>query len=467
MIYTDLLTLPEDASDVIPLEIVDNDAWEAFSDTERRWASALGFTLDKPNSWPVQAAHGSIEKIRVATGEDCPAATNPWWMAGICQQLPAGSYEFVDELADDVLAAGAVGWLLCHYRFDRYFSDAAPVERRHLCLPKSIDLGAIVQEAETFSLIRNLVNTPANDLGPADLQDAVERVAADHGASCETIQGDELLAQRFFSLHAVGRAATPARAPRLIELRWGDRAAPSVTLVGKGVCFDSGGLNLKPGQGMRRMKKDMAGAAHALGLAHRIMATNLNVHVRLLIPAVENAVSADSFRPGDVVATRKGLSVEIDNTDAEGRMILCDALAYACEDPPDLLLDFATLTGANTSAVGPDFAGVYTDDDDLWRTLETASRRTSDPLWRMPLWPPYARHLKSDVADLCNRTSSFPYVGGTIAAHFLQRFVEPEVRWAHFDFFAWHLEHRPGRPKGAAVIGLRAAFETIAELAAA
>ena len=463
-IFSALLGHDDAVGDCVPLEIVTEQRWDGFSEAERRWATALGFGLDTPSLWPIRTADGGIEKIRVSIGENDACAHDPWWLAGVCEKLGAGLYRFSGELADDVLAAGALGWLLAHYRFDRYRSDPAPMPQRHLLLPKSIDMEAIASHAESFGLIRDLVNTPAADMGPADLQAAAENTAQAYGASCQVTIGDALLTHSFPAIHAVGRAATPAHTPRLIDLRWGDRAHRRVTLIGKGVCFDTGGLNIKPGNHMRLMKKDMAGAAHALGLARMIMAAGLKVHLRLLIPAVENAVSADSYRPGDIVATRKGLTVEIDNTDAEGRMILCDALAYACEDEPDLLLDFATLTGANTSAVGPDMAGVYTDDDGLWHALETASRDTGDPLWRMPLWRPYAKKLKSDVADIANRAAGFPYVGGTIAAHFLQHFVAPGTRWAHVDFFAWHLEQAPGRPKGAAVIAIRAAFQAIAQL---
>jgi leucyl aminopeptidase len=301
-----------------------------------------------------------------------------------------------------------------------------------------------------------LVDTPAADLGPAELESAARDLAKQFGAKVEVTSGDAL-DQGFPMIAAVGQGAVRERAPRLVELHWGKEGAPKIAIVGKGVCFDSGGLDIKPASGMRLMKKDMGGAAHALALAKLVMAERMPVHLHLLIPTVENAVSAAAFRPGDVVSSRKGLKVEIDNTDAEGRLILGDALSKAGEGEPELILDFATLTGAARIALGPDLPAMFVNDDELAVELETAAKRVTDPVWRMPLWDGYDEMLKSDLADLSNAADS-PMAGSVTAALFLRRFVPEGMPWAHFDTFAWRPSAKPGRPKGGDALGLRAAF---------
>jgi len=309
-------------------------------------------------------------------------------------------------------------------------------------------------------MLRDLVNTPASDMGPDELEQAARELAAAHGAACEAIVGDALLAQGFPAIHAVGRASS--RAPRLIDLRWGDPGHPRVTLVGKGVCFDTGGLDIKPAASMRLMKKDMGGAAHVLGLARMIMGAGLAVSLRVLIPAVENSISGNAYRPGDVVPTRKGLSVEIGNTDAEGRMVLCDALALADDESPELLIDLATLTGAARVALGPELPALYCDDDAVAERLQRLGMELQDPLWRMPLWSPYDEGLKSTVADL-NHIASGSFAGSIYAGLFLRRFVSAAAAWVHLDVFSWNPSGRPGRPEGAESQSIRALFALIEE----
>lgn len=458
--FSHLLAHPSTDLSPTDLEIITASGFEAFSAKDKDWAKLIGFSCETASILPLEDA--DQKTLQVSLGEATPSPSDPWWMAGVCEKLPEGTYRFKDDIEDDALFTGAIGWLLSHYRFDRYLSEPKATPKRVLVLPEGMNLQPIIDQAKSMALVRDLVNTPTEDMGPADLQAAAETLAEEFGAKCTAIIADELLAQNFRTIHAVGRAAPEDRAPRLIDLRWGDdNNFPSITLVGKGVCFDTGGLGLKPAAYMRNMKKDMAGAAHVLGLARMIMAAGLDVRLRVLIPAVENNISKESFRPGDVIKTRKGLTVEIDHTDAEGRLILCDALALASEEKPSLILDFATLTGANTIAVGPDFAGVYTDSETLWTSLQQASSMTGDPLWRMPMWAPYGKKLKSDIADVNHRTPGFNYAGGTTAALFLRKFVPPELAYAHFDFYAWHDEALPGRQKGAAAMAIRAAFDVI------
>jgi leucyl aminopeptidase len=314
-----------------------------------------------------------------------------------------------------------------------------------------------------IGLARDLVNTPANDLGPEELSNVAAGLAQKHGADFRVVIGDDLLDENYPTIHAVGRAAAPHRQPRLIDLRWGEPTDPKLTLVGKGVCFDSGGLDLKPASGMKIMKKDMGGAAVALGLADAIMDAKLPVRLRLLIPAVENAVSADAFRPLDIIKTRAGLTVEIGNTDAEGRLILCDALAEAETEKPDLLLDFATLTGAARTALGPELPALFSRHDDLADTLFNAGREQQDPMWRLPLWAPYRKMLDSKIADI-NNASDSPFAGAITAALFLADFVSAETRWAHFDLYAWNPSAKPGRPEGGEAMVLRAAYAAISQL---
>ena len=381
------------------------------------------------------------------------AELSPWCLAKLAESLPEGSY----RLAEGDAGPAMLGWLLGQHRFTAYKS-ANEDQRgpRVLLTREAADIERTVSLAEATTFVRDRVDTPAADLGPAELEAAARDIANQFGAKVEVTSGDAL-AQGFPMIAAVGQGAARERAPRLIEFRWGKDGAPKLAIVGKGVCFDSGGLDIKPASGMRLMKKDMGGAAHALALARLVMAEKLPVRLHLLIPAVENSVSANSFRPGDVIASRKGLKVEIDNTDAEGRLILGDALARAAEDEPELILDFATLTGAARVALGPDLPAMFANDDALAADLESASMEVTDPLWRMPLWDGYDEMLKSEVADLSNAADS-PMAGSVTAALFLRRFVPAGTPWAHFDTFAWRPSAKPGRPKGGEAMGLRAAF---------
>jgi leucyl aminopeptidase len=381
------------------------------------------------------------------------AELSPWCLAKLGEALPEGRY----RLADGDPGPAMLGWMLGQHRFNDYKTKSDP-ERgaRVLLTQEAVDIDQMVRLAEATALVRDLVDTPAADMGPADLEATARALAKDHGAKVEVTSGDAL-ATGYPMIAAVGQGAASDRAPRLIELRWGKDSAPRFAIVGKGVCFDSGGLDLKPASGMRLMKKDMGGAAHALALAKLVMGARLPVRLHLLIPAVENSVSAASYRPGDVLSSRKGLKVEIDNTDAEGRLVLGDALAKAGEDEPELMIDFATLTGAARVALGPDLPATFVNDDELAASIKAAAKQVSDPIWRMPLWDGYDEMLKSDLADLSNAADS-PMGGAVTAALFLRRFVPKDTPWAHFDTFAWRPSARPGRPKGGEAMGLRAAF---------
>ena len=378
----------------------------------------------------------------------------PWALAAAATKLPGGMYRLIG--ADAGLAAH--GWLLAQHHFDRYRSKPPEHAPRVLLMTAAKAADDAIRLAEATALLRDLVDTPANDMGPAELAAAVVTEGERFGATVEVITGEALLAANFPAIHAVGRAA--ARAPRLIELRWGDPAAPKVTLVGKGVIFDSGGLNIKSGAGMVLMKKDMGGAAHALALARLIMQDGLPVCLRLIVPAVENAISGDAFRPGDVIATRAGITVEIGNTDAEGRLILADALTLAQDDQPGLLIDFATLTGAARIALGPDLPALFTHHDALAAEVLTAGIQAGDPMWRLPLWLPYQDTLKSSVADL-NNSGDNSFAGAITAALFLNRFVKPTMNWLHIDLYAWRPIAKPGRPKGGAAMSLHAVWKML------
>ncbi|KQN00835.1 aminopeptidase [Sphingobium sp. Leaf26] len=378
-----------------------------------------------------------------------------WCLARLAETLPEGSY----RLTEGSVGAAALGWLTAQYRFDRYRKEEAPAGARVLLTGDVARTSATVQLAQAVALVRDLVNTPAADMGPPDLEAAVEKVAAAFGASVTTVKGDAL-EQGFPMIHAVGKAADKSFAPRLIELHWGDVAHPRIAIVGKGICFDSGGLDIKPSSGMRIMKKDMGGAAHALALAQLIMAARLPVRLLLLIPAAENAIAGNAFRPGDILRTRKGLSVEIGNTDAEGRLVLGDALTRAGEEKPGLIVDFATLTGAARVAVGPDLPALFANDDALAADIAAAGTQVDDPTWRLPLWDGYADMLKSDVADI-NNAGEGGFAGAITAALFLKRFVPEDTPWLHLDTFAWRPASRPGRPKGGEALGLRAVFRLL------
>ena len=378
--------------------------------------------------------------------------SSPWRIASLGDGLPEGTYRLADGGEP---GAAMLGWALAQHRFTRYRAAEA-IGPRVLLTGEPARIEETVRLAQATALVRNLVDTAAADMGPAELEAEADTLARVHGATVTVTRGDAL-AQGYPMIHAVGQAATKERAPRLIELEWGDPAHPRVAIVGKGVCFDTGGLDIKPSAGMRLMKKDMGGAAHALALAGLVMTARLKVRLHVLVPAVENAVSAASFRPGDVLATRLGLTVENTNTDAEGRLILGDALAKAAEGAPDLILDFATLTGAARVALGPDLPATFANDEELAGDLLAAAGAVHDPLWRMPLWDAYDEMLKSDVADMVNAPDS-GFAGAVTAALFLRRFVPKGTPWAHLDTFAWRPAAKPGRPKGGDAYGLRACW---------
>jgi leucyl aminopeptidase len=451
------LTVFDPSLETIPLIAVNKDDVREGSRIEEDdliWLKATGFDGSVGSVGFIQNKDGGIARVYIGTASDI---SDPWWLAAAVQKLPAATYSLKNKFENE--AQLALGWALTQYQFDHYKS-AKGDDVRTLMVSEGTDIAAITAKADAAFLVRDLVNTPAEDMGPAELQDSAEALAEEFGAQASTIVGDDLLDENFPMIHAVGRAAAEKNAPRLIDLTWGRADAPKVCLVGKGVCFDSGGLDLKPAAGMLLMKKDMGGAAHVLGLARLIMALELDVQLRVLIPAVENAVSGNSFRPGDIIKTRQGISVEIGNTDAEGRLVLCDALTLASEAKPDLLIDFATLTGAARVALGPDLPATYTNDDHMWAALEQAGVKNHDPLWRMPLWAGYDETLKSDIADM-NNISDGPFAGSITAALYLQRFVGDDIPWVHFDVFAWNPKPRAGKPKGGAAQGIFATYDAI------
>jgi len=439
------------------LYIVDKNGFDAWLDAQpgsvraatvaQRFTGAAGDLAILPGADP--------EHWAAVVGVAELATLGPWCLAKAAERLPEGSYRLV---AGDPGAA-ALGWLLGQYRFDRYRKSTESGGARVLLTAQPARIDDTVMVAQATALVRDMVNTPASDMGPADLAAAAEAIAQEHGGQVRVTRGDPL-AQGYPMIAAVGRAASHARGPRLIELEWGNPAHPRVAIVGKGVCFDSGGLDIKPASGMLLMKKDMGGAAHALALAQLVMRARLPIRLHLLIPAVENAISADAFRPGDVLASRKGPTVEIGNTDAEGRLILADALTRAGEDEPVMILDFATLTGAARVALGPDLPALFVNDEALAADLLSAADTAGDPLWRMPLWSGYGDMLKSGVADL-NNAPEGGFAGAVTAALFLERFVPEGTPWAHFDTFAWRPSAKPGRPKGGEALGLRAAWRLL------
>jgi len=448
--------------DFTTIEVVTQKTYlKGLSDMEAAWVGATGFEGKQDTLCTLPAPGGTVARILMGTGAKKPGADSPWWIAPIVKKLDAGAYKIIG-VPEKVIALGAIGWCLEQYRFDRYLSKEHDKDRI-LVLGAKSKPERVLHDVEGIALTRDLINTPTEHMGPADLQDAVEKLAETYGARCGTIVGDDLLDENFPAIHAVGRAAATGREPRLIDLQWGDNKHPKITLVGKGVCFDTGGLDVKPSQSMRLMKKDMGGAAHVLGLARMIMSRGTKVRLRVLIPAVENAIAGNAYRPGDVIATRKGLSVEIGNTDAEGRVVLCDAITLACEEKPDLLLDFATLTGAARVALGADLPATFTNDEALWKRLADGAEVTHDPLWRMPLWKPYDDSLDSQIADL-NNIASTGFGGAITAALYLQRFVGEKINWAHFDVFGWAQNTMPGRPKGGAAQGLRASLHAIEKI---
>ena len=443
-----------------PLHVIETgaDLPESLTPAQRAFAAAQGFTGALGSLCLLPDDSGAVAAALFGYGDTRARARARFQLAAAASKLPAGAWALASDLPAGALEPEALGWLLEGYRYDRYGKSPAPAAR--LVAPAGVDAVRLEIMAEAEALARDLVNTPANDLGPDELEAAVREIAALHGAEVSVIKGEDLLAQGYPLIHAVGRASV--RAPRLIELRWGTDG-PDLTLVGKGVCFDTGGLDLKTGALMALMKKDMGGAANQLALAHMIMALKLPLKLRLLIPAVENAVAGNAMRPGDIYTSRKGLTVEINNTDAEGRLILADALAAADEEAPDLILCMATLTGAARVALGADLPPFYTDDDAFAAALSASGAAHADPLWRMPFWAPYEPQIEPGIADLDNAPSG-GMAGSITAALFLRRFVTETERFVHFDLYAWQPAAAPGRSKGALGQGGRAVLGALTEV---
>ena len=452
------LRFAADTSDAIDLHIVSQDAAEEWlgmlPTATQAWARASGFkgaigqvlSLPPTDTLPALAVAGY--------GSETSRKRGRFPLAAAAAKLPAGAYRITNGVPEDQLENEALGWLLSSYRFDRYKS--IPPMTAHLVAPAGIDAARVEAIANGEALTRTLINTPASDMGPTDLEQAARDLAAEHGAQIEVTVGEDLLKANLPMIHTVGRAAD--RAPRLIDMRWG-KVGPTLTLVGKGVCFDTGGLNLKLGASMGLMKKDMGGAAAVLGLAHMIMATGAKVQLRVLIPAVENSVSSNAFRPQDILTSRKGLTVEINNTDAEGRLVLADALALADEEKPDQIISMATLTGAARVAVGPDLAPYFSDDAHFVSALEASAASVADPVWRLPFHDPYESMIEPAVADLDNAPAG-GFAGCITAALFLRRFVTAS-NYAHFDIYGWQPSPAPARAKGGVGQGTRALLDAL------
>ncbi|MBN8997186.1 MAG: leucyl aminopeptidase family protein [Rhizobiales bacterium] len=438
----------------VPVDAVTPDGLASLIGRAAQWAGASGFKAAAGSVLLVPGEGDALGSVLLGLGG---GAADRFAAGRLAATLPAGTYRLRDGFGDPALAA--LAFVLGTYRFTRY----RPVEDAgvRLVRPDGVDRDAVLRAAEAVRIARDLINTPANDLGPAELAEAAAGIGRRHGAAIRIVEGSDL-ERDFPMIHAVGAAATPARAPRLVDIAWGDPALPKVTLVGKGVCFDTGGLDIKPSSGMLLMKKDMGGAANILGLAHMVMDAGLPVNLRILIPAVENAISGPAFRPGDVLRSRKGITVEIGNTDAEGRLVLADALALAAEESPDLVIDLATLTGAARVALGPEVVPFYTRDDALAADLAGHGEAEADPLWRLPLWAPYRTMLDSKVADI-NNAGSAPFAGSITAALFLARFVPETTRWFHADIYGWNPSARPGRPEGGEAQAIRALYGLLAQ----
>jgi leucyl aminopeptidase len=448
----DAWIMATDADGATPLLAVDRSNFGAVADLfgtqARRWCAANGFAGEPGRFVLIPGADGAPSAVLAG----CDVRDAIFGLASLPVRLPEGRYALDPRgLALDA-ADVALGWALGAYQFTRYKKAArAPAQ---LVVDPTVAQRIDMLARAAFQ-VRDLINTPTEDMGPAELAGAVHTLAGEHGASYREWIGDELLEADFPTIHAVGRASH--RAPRLAELTHGAVDAPHLVIIGKGVCFDTGGLDLKTADGMRWMKKDMGGAAHAIALAGLVLAAKLPVRLTLLVPAVENSVAGNAYRPGEIITTRAGLSVEVDNTDAEGRLVLCDALAYASEQKPDLILDFATLTGAARVALGPDLPALFANRDDVADALLDAAQVARDPLWRMPLWRPYLAMLESHVADLANAGAS-RHAGAITAALYLERFVPESQAWAHLDVYSWNDSDKPGHPRGGEAQGLRAYF---------
>jgi leucyl aminopeptidase len=450
----------EPAVSAVPITFATKATWQAICETlpaqARQFAKANGFAAKPGACLTLPAADGQIAHVLFGLEDETAGYRDPFRPGSLPGLLPAGVYHFANAPHDTRLAT--LAFALGSYRFSRYRKADRPDVR--LMPPDGIDIADIARMAEAVTLARDLINTPSNDMGPEELAQAAELLAARFGADFNCIVGDDLTRQNFPLIHAVG-VASP-RAPRLIDFSWGDPAHPKVTLVGKGVCFDTGGLDLKQPGGMLTMKKDMGGAANVLALALMVMDAGLKVRLRVLIPAVENAVAGNAFRPLDIFTSRKGITVEIGNTDAEGRLVLADALTLADEEKPDLLVDLGTLTGAARVALGPDLPPFYTNDERLARDVAAHAKQENDPLWRLPLWPPYDAWLDSKIATV-NNAASGGFAGSITCALFLQRFVEAAKSWLHVDIYAWTPSAKPARPEGGECQAARAIYKLLSE----
>ncbi len=445
-------------SAAIAISLIRSSEWEVWIKKQdsitQSWARTTGFSAAAGSHCLIAAKTGELMRILAGVND----TLDIWSIADLPAVLPAGHYRLEAQFDAKTSEALMLGWLLGSYHFDRYKKKSKAFAT--LAAPSGCDSVFVQRMAEAICETRDLINTPANDMGPAELARACKGVAMTYGAEYREIVGEALLKQNYPAIYEVGKAST--RAPRLVDIRWGSSQHPKVTLVGKGVCFDSGGLDIKPSSGMKLMKKDMGGAACILALAHMIMERKLPVRLRVLIPAVENSISGNAYRPMDIIKTRKGLSVEIGNTDAEGRIILCDALYEADTENPDLLVDFATLTGAARTALGTDIPAFFTPDDAIASKLLAHSQQQKDPLWRLPLWQEYRSMLNSASADI-NSAPDGPYAGAITAALYLKEFVQKTSAWIHVDMMAWNLSKRPGRPIGAEAMAVRALFAFIEE----
>jgi leucyl aminopeptidase len=449
------LLQPDRGGPAHAVHLVDKDSFEAWLKAQpaARRALLAAQRFDGKTAYQFAILPGdSAERFEVVSTVKNAKELSPWCLAKLGEALPEGTY----RLAEGDPGIAAFGWLVGQHRFTRYKKPKDERGPRVLLTKDPAAIDETVRLAEATALVRDLVDTGPGDMGPAELEAVARELAREFGANVDVTTGANV-AKAFPMIAAVGGGATEERGPRLVELHWGNPKHRRLAVIGKGVCFDSGGLDIKPASGMRLMKKDMGGAAHALALARLIMASKLPVRLHLLIPAVENAVSGSAYRPGDILASRKGLTVEVDNTDAEGRLVLADAITRAAEEKPDMILDFATLTGAARIALGPDLPALFSNDEALAEDFLAAGKAVTDPVWRMPLWDAYDEMLKSDVADLSNAADS-PLAGAVTAALFLRRFVPKGTPWAHLDTFAWQPAAKPGRPKGGEAMGLRAAF---------
>ncbi len=441
----------------IPLHFVDEDQIKREYVNQSVWLEMSGFTGKAGTHCLLPSAEGELARVLVGK----PKTFDTWTLGRLAQTLPAQKYELADEFSPELATRLCLGWMLGQYRFTRYKrtdADALP----ELALPDSVDQRYITAAAESTYLVRDLINTPASDMGPQHLAEAAQKLAEEHGAKCHVKVGEALLAANYPMIYAVGQAndQNGPQAPRLIDMHWGDEDAPKVTLVGKGVCFDTGGLDMKGAAGMKLMKKDMGGAAQVLGLAKMIMQLALPVRLRVLVPAVENSISGKAMRPLDVLTSRQGTTVEIGNTDAEGRLVLADALSEASSESPDLLIDCATLTGAARVAIGTEIAALFCNDEATAQSLIQAGLQQDDPLWQLPLYDPYRSALESKVADL-NNVSSSAYGGAVTAALFLREFIGNQKPWIHIDFMAYNTRALPGRPEGGDAMGMRSLFALI------